>query len=539
MPPMEPAQPFQTAPQLPEPGVSQPPEAYWRSLLLFNGYRAAAAVLLLLATGIWGTTLQLGSRDLRLFLIGAAGYAAFALAMFVMIHTRQRFTWQLALQVGSDIGFVILLMYASGGLSSGLGLLLLTSLAAAGLVTRGQLTLFFAAIASIAVLLEHTYEVLNFSESGAQYAQAGLLSVAYFAIAWLAHTLAQRSLASERLAAQREIDLANMAQVNQLVIQDMEHGVIVVDGEGIVRQANSAAERMIDGLRGGDVVALKDRAPALYARFDSWLRDQQGRELPDEFELGSSLRARLVPVAPRRGAGAVIFLEDLARIQAEARQIKLAALGRLTANIAHEIRNPLGAISHAAELLQEEPGVSTGAQRLTAIIRDNTRRLDRMINDVQTLNRGERAQRERFHLAPYLRAFIEQLVATENLDTDIFDLQLAVDPHIMFDRDHLNQVLWNLCYNALRHSCRRPGSICLQVARAARGNAVRLDVVDDGTGVPPEFRGNLFEPFFTTSPGGTGLGLYLAREICEANGALLEYVETTGGARFSMTCAAG
>ncbi len=528
----------ETRPQEGE-GNHRPPDAYWRSLLLFNGYRAAAAVLLLMAGSIWGDTLQLGSRDPRLFLIVSASYAAFAVAMFAMIHTRQHFTWQLAIQVGGDIGFVVLMMYASGGLSSGLGLLLLTSLAAAGLVSRGQLTLFFAAIATIAVLLEHTYEILSFSESGAQYAQAGLLSVAYFAIAWLAHTLANRSLASEQLAAQREIDLANMAQVNQLVIQDMEHGVIVVDGEGIVRQANSAAERMIEGLRGGGVIALKDRIPALYIRFESWLRDQKGWETPDAFELGSSLRARLVPVAPRRGAGAVIFIEDLARIQAEARQIKLAALGRLTANIAHEIRNPLGAISHAAELLQEESGVSSAAQRLTTIIRDNTRRLDRMINDVQTLNRGERAKRERFHLAAYLRAFIEQFVATENLEGDIFDLQLAIDPHVMFDRDHLNQVLWNLCYNALRHSRRRSGSIRLLVTRAARGNAVRLDVVDDGEGVPPEFRGNLFEPFFTTSPGGTGLGLYLAREICEANGSVLEYVETTGGARFSMTCAVG
>jgi len=519
--------------------IGQTPDAYWRSLLLFNGYRIAAALLLLLAVAFWGATLQFGSRDMRLFLFGAAGYAAFALAMFVIIRTREHFTWQLAIQVGGDICFVVLLMYASGGLSSGLGLLLLTSLAAAGLVTRGQLTLFFAAIASIGVLLEHTYEVLRFSESGAQYAQAGLLSVAYFAIAWLAHTLAKRSLASERLAAQREIDLANLAQVNQLVIQDMEHGVIVADGDGVVRQVNTAAERMIDGLRGGSVINLKDRVPALYARFETWLRDQQGRDAPDAFEIGANLRARLVPVAPRRGAGAVIFLEDLARIQAEARQMKLAALGRLTANIAHEIRNPLGAISHAAELLQEEPGVSAGAQRLTTIIRDNTRRLDRMIHDVQTLNRGERAKRERFQLMTYLRAFIEQFVATEKLETNVIELHSAIEAHILFDRDHLNQVLWNLCHNALRHSRRRPGSIRLEVARAARGHAVRLDVIDDGSGVPPESRGNLFEPFFTTSPGGTGLGLYLAREICEANGAVLEFVETTDGARFSMICAVG
>ncbi|MDP1537557.1 MAG: ATP-binding protein [Burkholderiales bacterium] len=430
-------------------------------------------------------------------------------------------------------------MYASGGLSSGLGLLLLTSLAAAGLVSRGQLTLFFAAIATIAVLLEHTYEVLRFSEGGGQYAQVGLLSIAYFATAWLAHTLATRSLASERLAAQREIDLANMAQVNQLVIQDMEHGVIVVDGDGIVRQVNTAAERMIGGLRGGGVVALKDRAPALHARVEKWLRDQQGRETPDEFDLGANLRARLVPVAARRGAGAVIFLEDLARIQAEARQLKLAALGRLTANIAHEIRNPLGAISHAAELLREEPEVSAGAHRLTSIICDNTRRLDRMINDVQTLNRGERAQREHLFLTPYLRGFIEQFAATEKLAANVIELHLTIDPQVMFDRDHLNQVLWNLCKNALRHSSRSPGSIRLLVEQTDSGNAIKLEVVDDGPGVPPESRSKLFEPFFTTSPGGTGLGLYLAREICEANGAMLEYVESPGGARFSVTCAAG
>ena len=519
--------------------VRRVPDAYWQSLQLFNVYRTATALLLLLGAAYLGDMLQFGSRDMRLFLIGASTYAGFGLAMFAVIRTRERFTLQLAMQVGGDIAFVVLLMYASGGLASGLGLLLLTSLAAAGLVTRGQLTLFFAAIATIAILLEHTYEVLRFFDSGAQYAQAGLLSIAYFATAWLAHVLAKRSMVSEQLAAQREVDLANLAQVNQLVIQDMEHGVIVVDGAGIVRQTNFAAERMVEGLRGNGVFALRDKLPLLHGRFERWLRDPQDGDTPDAFEIGANLRARLVPVAARRGAGAVIFLEDLARIQAEARQMKLAALGRLTANIAHEIRNPLGAISHAAELLQEESAISAGAKRLTIIIRDNTRRLDRMINDVQTLNRGERAERERFRLAPYLQAFVAQFVATERLNGNEIEVELMTDPHVMFDRDHLNQVLWNLCRNALRHSTRRPGCIRLQVTRAARSNAVRLDIVDDGPGVPPESRSKLFEPFFTTDPDGTGLGLHLAREICEANGAVLEYVETAGGARFAVTCTAG
>lgn len=529
------------APAVPIGGVRGNPEAYWKSLQLFNGYRTAAALLLLVIAVAWGETLQFGSRDMRLFLVGASAYGAFSLAMFAVIRTRRRFNLQLALQVGGDIGFIMILMYASGGLSSGLGLLLLTSLAAAGLVTRGQLTLFFAAIATIAVLLEHGYEILRFSESGAQYVQAGLLSIAYFAIAWLAHVLAKRSLVSEQLAAQREIDLANMAQVNQLVIQDMEHGVIVVDGGGVVRQTNSAAQRMIEGLSGGGVIMLREKLPALHERFERWLRDPAELDAPDSFEIGANLRARLVPVAARRGAGAVIFLEDLARVRAEARQMKLAALGRLTANIAHEIRNPLGAISHASELLMEERGISAGSHRLTTIIRDNVRRLDRMITDVQMLNRGERAERERFRLGGYLQSFIAQFAETERIEAGVIDLRMAADdPYVMFDRDHLNQVLWNLCRNALRHSRRQHGSIQLQVARAARSNAVRLDVVDDGPGVPAESRAKLFEPFFTTDPAGTGLGLHLAREICEANGAMLEYIESGGGgARFAVTCAAG
>ncbi|MBY0265037.1 MAG: HAMP domain-containing histidine kinase [Burkholderiales bacterium] len=521
------------------PGTATAPAHYWRSLLLFNLYRTATAVLLLAAARVWGDTLQFGSRDMRLFLGAASAYLVFALAMFAWMRLRERFNWQLAAQVGGDIGFTTVMMYASGGLASGLGLLLLTSLAAAGLVSRGRLTLFFAAIATIAVLLEHSYEVLRFSESGGQYVQAGLLSIAYFTTAWLAHTLAKRTVASEQLAAQREIDLANMAQVNQLVIQDMEQGVIVVDGDGVVRQSNSAATRMVGGLSGSGVIRLKDHLPALQDLFERWLRDPALVDGPNLFEIDASLRARFVPVAKRRGAGAVIFLEDLARIRSEARQMKLAALGRLTANIAHEIRNPLGAISHAAELLQEDPAAVAGSARLTMIIRDNVRRLDRMINDVQMLNRGERAERERFRLAPYLQAFVAQFSETERLEGNEIELELVADPHIMFDRDHLNQVLWNLCRNALRHSTRRPGCIRLQVMRASRSNAVRLDVVDDGAGVPAESRVKLFEPFFTTDPGGTGLGLHLAREICEANGAMLEYVEGPGGARFAVTCAAG
>jgi two-component system sensor histidine kinase PilS (NtrC family) len=514
-------------------------EPFWRSLFYFNVYRLLVALLLLLSVAIWGANLWFGSRDLTLFVVAGVVYLAFGVACFIVISTRKRFDLQLTLQIAVDVGFIVLLLYASSGISSGLGLLLLTTLAGAGLISRGRLTLFYAALASIGVLLEQTYEVLRLDAPETHFVQAGLLSASYFAIAWLAHALARYAVASEQLAAQREIDLANMEQVNELVIRDMQDGVLVVDERGAIRQCNVRAERLLGPLKAaaGDRT-LADYAPALAAQFEEW-RTRTGIDWGPRPPFRNNVSARFVPIGRSKQVGAVIFLEDQTRIQAEARQLKLAALGRLTANIAHEVRNPLGAISHAAQLLQEEPGVSATSARLITIINENSSRLDRMVNDVLRLNRGDRAHRERFRLIEFLRGFVEQFTQIERIDAGLFRIESGYDPEVLFDRSHLNQVMWNLCRNALRHSRRAQGSIVIRVTAERAAGTVRLDVVDDGPGVAPEARVQLFEPFFTTAAGGTGLGLYIAREVCEANGATLDYVETVRGAQFTVQCWAG
>jgi two-component system sensor histidine kinase PilS (NtrC family) len=520
------------------PSPGEHPEPFWRSLFYFNVYRLLIALLLLLSVVIWGSNLWFGSRDLGLFVVADLAYVVFSIACFVLISARQHFDLQLTLQVAADVVFIVLLIYASSGISSGLGLLLLTTLAGAGLISRGRLTLFFAALASIGVLLEHTYETLKLEAPDSQFVQAGLLSGAYFAIAWLAHTLAKYTVASERLAAKREIDLANLEQVNQLVIRDMQDGVLVVDGRGVIRQFNARAERLLGPLPAGGEVALAQYAPALAAQYEQW-RSRAGVDAGASIPYSSSESARYVPIGGNRELGAVIFIEDQTRVQAQARQLKLAALGRLTANIAHEIRNPLGAISHAAQLLREEPGMGDTAARLITIINENSGRLDRVVNDVLRLNRGERAHRERFRLANFLSGFVEQFSQIEKIDPGVFRVEPAADPEVLFDRSHLNQVMWNLCSNALRHSRRGPASIAIRFSLERSGSVVKLDVVDDGPGVVAEARAQLFEPFFTTAAGGTGLGLYIAREVCEANGATLDYVETPRGAQFSVLCWAG
>ena len=512
------------------------PDSYWRSLFYFNIYRMIVATLLLVTAAVFEDSV-FGSRSLTLFLYATVTYIVFAVFSFATITSRRPdFAVQLGAQVVGDVVFVSLLVHASGGVSSGLGLLLLASLAAAGIISRGRMTLFFAALATVAALLEQTLEVMLREESFSHFIQAGLLSVGYFATAWLAHTLARYTQASEQLAAQREVDLANMAQVNQLVIQDMKDGVLVMDERGTIRQINRRAVEILGPLpKSGRELTLRDYTPALADRLQRWREDPGAGFDPMRTVLTHRLMgARFVPVGKSRNVGVVVFLEDLTRIQAEAQQMKLAAMGRLTANIAHEIRNPLSAINHAAELLLEEPDISETQRRLLQIVHDNTQRLDRMVQDVLKLNRRDRAHRETFQLGVFLRTFVAQFCQIEKVADDLVGLRIDLDLAVTFDRSHLNQVMWNLCRNALRYSQRKAGSIRISVRAGDPANGVELAVADDGPGVPEPIRPHLFEPFFTTAASGTGLGLYIAREICDANNASLEYVEQPSGAMFMI-----
>ena len=516
---------------------SEFPDAYWRSLHFFNGYRLAVATLLLAAGGMFAESRFLGAYDRTAYLYTNVAYVVFAALCFLPTRTRRPdLDWQLSMQVTADVVFVVTLMHTSGGISSGIGLLLLAVLAGAGLISRGRLALFHAALASIGVLLEHTYQVLLQDAGVTQYVQTGFLAIGYFATAWVAHVSARYAVESEQLAAQREIDLANMAQVNQLVIQDMDAGVVVIDSDGKIRSRNAKADALLGPLHSDQVeISLHERAPALAGRIARWRESAPNHAEPTTTLIGGKpVSVRYVPVGHGGRVGAVLFLEDLTRVQTQARQMKLASLGRLTANIAHEIRNPLSAISHATELLQEEGGQSETTTRLLRIIHDNTQRLDRMVQDVLRLNRRDSAHIEQFRLAEYLRTFAEQFCSIERIDPQVIRLDLAVDVTVQFDRSHLNQVMWNLCRNALRYCRSRPGSIRIWVDRGAWADRVRLSVIDDGPGVAAEYRAHLFEPFFTTAPSGTGLGLYIAREVCEANQAALDYVESGTGGHFCV-----
>lgn len=512
-------------------------DTYWRSLHYFNLYRMIAAGILLLAHLLLGGRNPFGALAPNLYVLASVVYLFFCAVVIVAIQTRwPRFDLQLSLQVVADVLLITVLMYSSGGIASGLGLLILVTLAASSLISRGRLAMFHAAIATIAVLLQQGYLSYTRIDAGG-YFQAGMLSIAYFAIAGLAYVLAKRLTVSEAIAQRQRVDLANLDAVNRLVIQDMQDGVIVVDGDNRVRQLNAQAERLLGPLMGrrGEV-AMERYSQALAQHIAAWRESGDISVLPLRTPGGKrSYRARIIPIGAKRALGAVIFLEDLSRLQAQAQQIKLAALGRLTANIAHEIRNPLSSIGHATQLLQEEESFDATQKRLLEIIRDNTFRLDRMVQDILQLNRKDRGQPEVISLLPFFNTFRQEFCQIEHIAPASIVIEADATLICNFDRLHLHQILWNLCRNAWRHSRQQPGSIRLVASRAETENVIQLDVIDDGPGVPSAMHAQLFEPFFTTESTGTGLGLYIARQLAEANGATLDHIENATGGHFRLS----
>lgn len=516
-------------------------EAHWKSLHYFNLYRCAVAALLFLSSLQHPSPLSFFNPDSEnAHFVVVTLYLLFTgLELIGLYGSRSRFNLQLSLQVFSDVLALTLLMHFSGGVVGSLGIMLLVSLTGAGLVGQGRLGLFYAALATIFVLGEQILRALAGSGDAGGFLQTGLFCVGFFAVAASARLLARRVIANEELARQRGIDLQNQLLINQRVIEEMQDGVLVLNQQGWVKQHNPQAERLL-GLLDAPESLLAGYSDELAQSYFAWQSGALVETVPDFLSKnGRQLRPRFVSIEGS-GHDALAFLEDVGRLQAQAQQLKLAALGRLTANIAHEIRNPLSAISHAGELLLEE---RRGAMhdRLLRIVLDNAQRLERIVQDVLELGRRDRAHRELIRLADTLPLFMEEFVLKEKIASEILEVECAADAGICFDRSHFHQVLWNLLGNALRHSRREAGSVVLLVRAGRRPGEIELHVMDDGEGVAEESREQIFEPFFTTHNRGTGLGLYIARELCAANEARLELLRGEGlrlglsGAHFCIT----
>jgi two-component system, NtrC family, sensor histidine kinase PilS len=510
-----------------------------RILWIVGLYRAVCGVLLL-GTALFLDLHVVGIGAPNAFVTAAGLYFAYGILTFWWVQSESAVLPLPALLLSlltGDITFIALLMYAGGSAGGPLSILLFPQLAASGWLMRSQIAFFHAALASSVLIALDSWRLIDGLISPTQILQTGLVGFGYFATVGVALALGRYTKASEDLAAQRGIDVANLEQVNRLIIQDMQDGVLVVDLNGVVRGHNAQVTRLLGGfgrMRGG--MRLAEFSSTLH---DYWRRWQEDfAELLPPFKVEATqrlLRVRLVRIGSGLNGGTLIYLEDLGRAQSEAQQIKLAAMGRLTASIAHEVRNPLSAINQAAQLLEEDGSVAPEGQRLLTMIRTNAKRIDRIVGEVLQLNRRDRQQPEGIALGDFMRSLVEEIVQAEGMAAGGVSIQAPPELVVIFDRGHLNQIVWNLVRNAWQHCQKKDASIRVVVRPGYMGDAIICELSDDGPGIPAELRPQIFEPFFTTRPGGTGLGLYIARELADANGAALELLPKGPGANFRIT----
>ncbi len=535
---------------------TQARDTFWRSLQALTVTRIVIALVLLLYLAFdvqsGGVRALPGYAHTCFFYLGAAVCFG-ALTLF----WRRRFPLQLASQIAVDLAVISLLYLAAGGVRSGLGILYLFPLAGAAILAPLVPALFSAALATLFVLADAAWQLVT-GEAEPGLMQAGLYGIAFFAVVWLVNRLAARLIGQEELAAQRGVDLQVQQAINEIVIADVGDGVLVVGSDGRIHTANPAARRMLgmEAAAGLMLDGLPGLEPVAHA-FAGWMgTGSHGLAHPGRRRAGASeagpdaayvilkpyqevavgeaglrarrdqpahLKLRFARVAGGGGtpARSVIFLQDVSAIENQAQQLKLASMGRLTASIAHEVRNPLSAIGHATALLAEDLH-GKAEVRLLKIIGDNVARVNRMVEDILQLSRKAQPYAEPVQLAPFLVELKDEFCETQALADEMLWLGGAGAIEVRFDALHLREVLVNLLGNAIRYASRAPGSIRIWPELDAFGT-LELHVQDDGPGITPEVRAHLFEPFYTTSSKGTGLGLYLARELCLNNGAKLDY----------------
>ena len=516
-------------------------EQVWRPFYYFNFYRITLAALFLTLHFFKDALPVLGSLDPLLYLITSISYLLIGIASIIAIHQRwPSFNLLVYSLVLIDIVALTLIMHASGGMESGLGMLIVVAIAGNSLITAGRTASLFAAIAALTVLSEQTYSHLT-GAFNVSFSQAGILGISLFATAILAHAISKRLRETEALAAQRGIDLANLSELNEHVIKRLQSGVVVVDGKDNIRLMNESAWHMLG------LPAMKNTGSDKLSSVSSELARRLAAWNNNEIQENSIFRCPgsgidIMPSYTRLGhdvsSGTLIFLEDASRMAQQAQQMKLVSLGRLTASIAHEIRNPLGAISHAGQLLAESPELDNADKRLTEIIHNNSSRVNDIVENVLQLSRRGNTAPEYINLNDWLHNFINDFAMGLNIDAD--EIAVAITPpdlEIYFDSTQLHQVLWNLCQNGIRYSKDYPEKPKLELIGNIREDSHRafLDITDHGPGIDPETAQNIFEPFFTTDKKGSGLGLYIARELCETNNAHLSYVPLPmGGSCFRI-----
>ena len=503
--------------------VNQPAKISWEALTYFNFYRFLISFLFVSLYWIGQLPEPLGEYDRRLFGIAAHIYLLVSVCAQLIVRLKApTYVLQVAVNVFLDIIIITVMMYASAGLNSGFGMLLVISVAGGSLLSSGRIGILYASVATILVLVHEAYIQLQQIGVIPNYTHAGFLGITFFATASISHALAKRVEVSEALAEERAIDLENLAILNEHIVQRLQAGVIVLDDNYRIILVNESAKQLLEITDNTQTKMLVDKSQALYQETQKWIKGNGKQSVT--LKLGQAnieTQASFTRLKLEKRFGMLIFLEDVSTMRQRAQQMKLASLGRLTASIAHEIRNPLGAISHASQLLYEADSIVDEERRLTTIIDEQSKRVNNIIENVMSISRRQQSTPSNIKLAEWLDNFRLEFLERHKLGGEEMILNVEEsDSQANMDPDQLYQIMWNLCENGIRYSQKSP-LIEIHCRRIPETQRSYIDVVDHGNGMTEEVAEQLFEPFFTTRVKGSGLGLYIARELCEANQATL------------------
>lgn len=512
--------------------ISSPEQRQWRMLLVYSIYRIIS-IFLFLGIFFFGPVYSVDS-----YLYGTVLYTYFLFGLvffYFWFEKKLRFESQILLCGTMDVIAISTLLSIVGNLQAGYGILLNVTIAALSILVPGRLAIYFAALASCLLLCGNVVQYFaNNQKDLSTFFYSGIYGAGFFGTSLTAWYLAKWVQISENLARYRSEELQGMQKINEYIVERLHSGIIYVDVNKEIKLINSAASSFFNQGENSTPTSLTLLSRPLDEKFDNFLvKTKQNDSVAQTLLEEPPLRVHFFLTAVAKKPAVLIILEDMTYISQQAQQLKLAALGRFSASIAHELRNPLGAIAHAVQLLGDEGGLNKEDERLKQLVINNCDRMNGVIKNVLQLTRRQKSHPQIIELAAFLQQFKEDFCHYNTCD---FSIKLPkTELSMVFDKSQLEQILVILCDNAMQHGRDAQSKVSLVIAAKFSTNNTMLTVSDHGPGIPFEHRDDIFEPFFTTLRTGTGMGLFIARDLCEINQARLQLLKSTKGSTFAIT----
>lgn len=431
----------------------------------------------------------------------------------------------------TDVLLLMLIMRYTGGVDSGISSLLLISVGIGALLLPLEQSLLLAAIATSSVVYTEMLPITKGSDRN--LLQAALLGLGYFGETLLIQYISSRATTSERLAQAQADTILDLRHLNELIVQRMRTGIIVITNDGAIRLLNDAAKALLDIQEKRLFFLTKP----IFELLKEWKDSAAGASYVFQASPNHpQVNINFARLQLSHDSDIIMFIEDTGKLKQQAQEMKLASLGRLTASIAHEIRNPLGAISHATQLLDESADLNVADKRLLEIVQNHSQRMNTIIETILTLSRRTSGAQEKVAIEVIIGQCLSEREIHTSRDQDNIMLALNEFFTVEVNVNQIKQVLHNLIDNGLRYSEKQSGHRTLIISSGQTEDTQQyfLDVLDEGAGVPKDQIKNLFEPFYTTENSGTGLGLYIAKELCEANRLRLQYLDNRTGGCFRI-----